>query len=208
MSIVFYTAPWSSASPVASALHELGVPHETVTFDLTKTEHKKADFLAINPNGKVPTITVDGAPMFEALAILTWLGETYGVSKKLWPEAGTPERLQAASWSAWSYVSYAAALGFLALATSERVPQALHNPAQADHARNLLNGMLSVLDARLAKNKYILGAKYSLADLIVGSVVGYGVMVGQPVEAHPHVKAWLAEFQKREAFQVGMKPKA
>jgi glutathione S-transferase len=206
MSIVFYSAPWSSASPVASALHELGVAHETVTFDIkNKSDHKKADFLAINPNGKVPTLTVDGAPMFEALAILTWLGETYGVAKKLWPEAGTPERLQAASWSAWSYVSYAGALGLLAAATSEYVPKELHNPAQADYARNLLGGMLGVLDGRLAKNKYILGAKYSLADLIVASVVGYGVFVGQPVDAHAHVKAWLADFQKRESYQITVK---
>lgn len=202
MSIVFYSAPWSSATPVASALHELGVPHETVTFDLTKSDHKKPDFLALNPNGKVPTITVDGAPMFEALAILTWLGETYGVPKKLWPEPGTPERLLASSWSAWAYVSYAAALGYLALATSERVPQELHNPAQAAYAHDLMNGMLSVLDARLAKNKYILGPKYTLVDLIVASVIGYGVMVGQPVDDHPHVKAWLADFQSREAFQA------
>ncbi|MFZ4380662.1 MAG: glutathione S-transferase family protein, partial [Sandarakinorhabdus sp.] len=43
------------------------------------------DYLALNPNGKVPTLTVDGAPMFEALAIQLWLGHTYGVERGLWP---------------------------------------------------------------------------------------------------------------------------
>jgi GST-like protein len=201
MSIVFYSAPWSSASPVASALAELAVPHERVTFDLTKHDQKKPAFLALNPNGKVPTLVVDGAPMFEALAILTWLGETYGVPKQLWPKAGTPEHLQAHSWSAWAYVSYAGALGLLAVATSERTKE-MHNPAQAELARTNLDGMLDVLEARLAKQQYILGAKYSIADLIVASVVGYGVHLGKPVDAHPYVKAWLADFQKRESYQL------
>jgi glutathione S-transferase len=202
MSIVFYYAPWSSASPVASALAELGVPHEAVKFDLAKGDQKKPDFLALNPNGKVPTLVVDGAPMFEAVAIMTWLGEKFGVQKKLWPRAGTPEHLQALSWSAWSYVSYAGALGLLAAATSERVSKDMHNAAQAAYAHTLLKGMLDVLDARLAKQGHILGADYSLADLIVASVIGYGVHVGQPVDAHPRVKAWVDAFQKREAYQI------
>lgn len=201
MSIVFYCAPWSSASPVASALAELGVPHEKVTFDLAKGDQKKPDFLALNPNGKVPTLVVDGAPMFEALAIMTWLGERFGVQKKLWPKAGTPEHLQALSWSTWAYVSYVGALGLLATATSERNPD-MKNPAQAAYARTNLKGMLDVLDARLAQRGHILGADYSLADLIVASVIGYGVHLGQPVDAHPHVKAWLEAFQKREAYQI------
>src|SRR6187549_3676485 len=52
MSITFYTAPFSSASPVACALTELKVPHERVTFDLTKSNHKTPEFLALNPNGR------------------------------------------------------------------------------------------------------------------------------------------------------------
>jgi len=75
MSIVFYSAPMSSASPVESALAELGVPHEKVSFDLSATRHKQPAFLKLNPNGKVPTLVVDGTPMFEALAIMQWLGD-------------------------------------------------------------------------------------------------------------------------------------
>lgn len=205
MSIVFHYAPWSSASPVAGALVELNVPHERVTYDLSKDDHKKPAFLALNPNGKVPTLVVDGAPIFEALAILTWLGETYGLPKKLWPQAGTPERLQAQSWSAWAYVSYASALGLLATATSERFKKEMRNPAQAELAHTTLSGMLDVLDARLAKQKYMLGDKYSFVDFIVAFMVSYGVMVGQPIDAHRHVKAWVEEFQKRDSYQSEMK---
>lgn len=97
-SIVLYWHPMSSATPVACALAELGVPHRRVKVDIKAGEQRKPEYLALNPNGKVPTLTVDGAPMFEALAIQLWLAEEYGVAKGLWPAAGTPERLQAMSW--------------------------------------------------------------------------------------------------------------
>jgi glutathione S-transferase len=202
MSIVFYSAPWSSALPVACALAELKVPHEKVSFDLSAGNHKKPDFLALNPNGKVPTLVVDGAPMFEALAILQWLGERYGVEQGLWPAANTPERLQALSWSTWSYVSYVSKLMLLVYSTSDRVSAEVRNPAQAKLAREELDQLLGVLEARLAKQKYMLGARYTLVDLVVASVIGYGVAVGHPVDGHPHVKAWVEDFQRRDSFKA------
>ena len=66
--IVLYWHPMSSATPIACALAELAVPHQRVKVDITTGEQRRPDFLALNPNGKVPTLTVDGAPMFEALA--------------------------------------------------------------------------------------------------------------------------------------------
>ena len=110
MSIVLYWHPMSSATPIACALAELGVPHERVKIDILAGEQRRADYLALNPNGKVPTLTVDGAPMFEALAIHLWLGHRFGVERGLWPAAGTPEALQALSWCAWAYVTYGAVL--------------------------------------------------------------------------------------------------
>ena len=200
MSIIFYSAPWSSASPVASALAELDVPHEKVTFDLAAGKHKEPEFLALNPNGKVPTLVVDGTPMFEALAILTWLGECYGVSRGFWPAEKDPARLTAMSWCSWSYVTYAANLMLLNVSRSERVSPELHNPALTVHSKKELDRLLGMLEARLGKQKYMLGASYSLVDLVVASVVGYGVFVGVPVDGFPRVKAWLADFQSRASY--------
>jgi GST-like protein len=201
MSLVFYFAPRSSASPVACALAELNVEHERVRLDIKAGDQKKPDFLALNPNGKVPTLVVDGTPMFEALAILLFLGERYGVERGLWPAAKDPARLAALSWCAWAYVSYAGQLGLLAYATSEYVSPEVHNPAQAALARKELNRLLDVLEGRLGQQQFLLGASYSLADLVVASVVGYGVWVGQSVEGHPRVKAWLEAFQSRPCFK-------
>lgn len=200
MSIVLYWYPMSSATPIACALAELGVPHERIKIDILAGEQRQADYLALNPNGKVPTLTVDDAPMFEALAIHLWLGHRFGVERGLWPAAGTPEALQALSWCAWAYVTYGAVLVRLQVATKGE--ESLRSATHAEAAMRGLNDLLSVLDARLAARPWMLGADYSLVDLVVGSVMGYSVYLGAPVQAHPHVQAWLARVQSRPAMQI------
>lgn len=199
MSIVFYWHPMSSATPVACALAELAVPHERVKVDIRTGEQHRPEFLALNPNGKVPTLTVDGAPLFETLAIQLWLGERYGVERGLWPAADTPERLLAMSWCAWSYVSYGAAVTRLYLAT-----QGVDAPGGAEAERVLddADALLAVLDGHLARQPWILGAAYSLADLVVGSVIGYSAYLGARVASHPHVRAWMDQVQARPAMQI------
>ncbi|OUM03411.1 glutathione S-transferase family protein [Variovorax sp. JS1663] len=200
MSLVLYWHPMSSATPIACALAELGVPHERVKIDIRSGEQRKLEYLALNPNGKVPTLTVDGAPMFEALAIHLWLGERYGVARGLWPKADAPERLQAMSWCAWSYVTYGAVLVRLQVAAHGE--EALRSAVHAEAAREGLNQLLALLDARLAKQPWMLGADYSLVDLVVGSVIGYSVYLGAPVSSHAHVQAWLQKVQARPAMQI------
>jgi GST-like protein len=204
MSIVFYEAPMSSATPVACALAELGVPHDRVRLDLKKGDQRKPEFLALNPNGKVPTLVVDGTPMFEALAIMMWLGDRYGVAKGLWPAADAPARLQAMSWSTWAYVTYGALVRGLTYAAHPMVDASMHNAAQEATIRRELGRLLDLLEARLASQAYLLGDDFSLTDLIVASVLGYGAMVGASVDAHPVVKAWMGRCQARPSFRSVM----
>jgi glutathione S-transferase len=196
--IVLYWHPMSSATPIACALAELAVPHQRVKVDITTGEQRRPAFLALNPNGKVPTLTVDGAPMFEALAIAIWLGEHYGTENGLWPAAGTPAQLQAVSWSTWSYVTYGAQLVRLQAAKDLGTPDDAHATA----ARKVLDDLLSMLDERLDQQPWMLGASYSLVDLIVASVVGYSAYIGAPVAAHPTTLAWMQKVQARPAMQI------
>lgn len=200
MSIVLYWHPMSSATPIACALTELDVPHERIKVDIKAGEQRHPDYLALNPNGKVPTLTVDGAPMFEALAIHLWLGERFGVDRGLWPKAGTPEHLQAMSWSTWSYVTYGAVLVRLQVATQGE--EALRSALHAEAASAGLDALLGLLDARLATQPWMLGNDYSLVDLIVGSVIGYSAYLGAPLANHGHVRDWLARVQARPAMQA------
>src|SRR5580704_18558275 len=100
--IKFFYAPQSSATRCQVALEELGVPYEKVRIHLDKGDQKKPDFLALNPNGKVPALTDGDAKLFESLAIITYLGEKYGTEKGLWPKVGSPEHAQALAWMFWS----------------------------------------------------------------------------------------------------------
>src|SRR5689334_13676031 len=104
MGIVFYYAPMSSATRVHWALEELRLPYEKVKIDLSAGEQRTPAYRKINPNGKVPAMVVDGVPVFESLAMMLYLGETYGVDKGLFPPAG-PARVEAWKWMAWGAVT-------------------------------------------------------------------------------------------------------
>jgi GST-like protein len=202
MSIKFYYAPMSSATPVAWALAELGVPHEAIKLDLKANETRKPDFLAINPNGKVPTLVVDGTPIFEACAIMQWLGDKYGVEKKVWPAFNDPARLQAMAWSTWSYVTFGGWIGRLFMANAEHTGPDFKNAPQAELCRKEIDGLLEILDVRLKAKPYLLSAEFSIADLIVAATVGWAAMNKVSLEKFAHVKAWLERCQARPSFRA------
>ncbi|MCB9592190.1 MAG: glutathione S-transferase family protein [Sandaracinaceae bacterium] len=204
--MVLYAAPFSSATPVVHAFDELDVPHERVMLDLAQGKQRTPEFLALNPNGKVPTLVVDGTPMFEALAILQWLGDRYGVERGLWPAADDPARLVALSWTTWSYASFGPVLRCILWASSERVDAKLHHAPLADFARAELRGLLDVLEGRLADRPYVLGADYSLVDLVVGNVVFYAKHTGASLDDHARIAAWLERLQARPAFRSAWGP--
>lgn len=200
MSITLYWHPMSSAVPAAAALLELDVPHERVKVDIRAGEQRLPEFLALNPNGKVPTLVVDGAPMFETLAIHLYLGERFGVARGLWPEAGTAERLQAMSWCTWAYVTYGTVLVRRQIAIEEG--GTLSDPTHAAAAHRELDELLGLLEARLSAQPWMLGQAYTLVDLVVSAVIGYSAYLGAPVERHARVSAWLGKVQARPAVQA------
>jgi len=204
MALVFYSSPMSSATPVESTLQELGVPHEKVVFDLSRTDHKQPEFLKLNPNGKVPTLVVDGTPMFEGLAIIQWLGERYGVERKLWPAASSPTRLQALSWSTWAYVTLGSAVTRLNYAQSPRVPAALHHAGQAQATQADIAHLLEILAGQLSGKSYLLGNEFSLADLVVASTVRYATICGVSLDKQPVVAAWVARCFERPSLKQSM----
>jgi GST-like protein len=202
MAIVFYAARFSSALPVGCALHELDVPHQRIDVDLAANEQKRPEFLKLNPNGKVPTLVVDGTPMFEALAICQWLGDRFGVERKLWPAADSPARMTALAWTTWAYASFGSVLNRYQFAQSERVAAEFRNPALAEFTQKELQQLLGILDGWLGDRNHLLGDGYSLADLVVACVVRYGTLVGVGVDGHRHLKAWLDRCHARPALRA------
>ena len=102
------------------------------------------------------------------------------------------------AWSSWSYVTYGAQLVRLQAARDMGTPDDAHG--QAGHKG--MDELLALLDQRLAAQPWVLGADYSMADLIVGSVIGYSAYIGAPLQKHAHVLAWLGKLQARPSMQI------
>ncbi|WP_437671908.1 glutathione S-transferase family protein [Sorangium sp. So ce131] len=205
MSITFYYTPQSNATRIRWTLAELGVPCETVRVDLRAGEQKKPEFLALNPNGKVPTLVIDGTPIFESVAIQIALGERYGVEKGLWPAPGSPERLTALSWLVWGQVTLAATLFRYMANTSEYFPEEQRSAKQAEIALGELHNLLRILDARLDGRPYIAGETFTLVDLDLAAVLGWGLSWAKiDVSNLPNLQGWLGRTTGRPAAKTAL----
>lgn len=184
MSLVFYYAPWSSATTSHWALEELGVPYEKVKLDLAAKEAQTPEFLALNPNAKVPLLVHDGVPVFESIAILAHLGETFGVDKGLFPAPGL-DRARAFSWLAWMNVS----LGTAAYRAAN------HGGDPAEPRK-----LLSILDRHLRGRTWIVGVSFTLVDAHLAGGMMWIARLGIDMTDLPDVDAWVARCKARPAL--------
>ena len=140
--LTLYFAPGASSMAVHIALHEIGVPFEGRPLSLAKREQQAPEFLALNPEGKVPTLLVDGRPLTEVAAILYFLAKRFPQAELL-PEHDVEGQAQAISW-----------MSFIA--------SSLH-PARRlgmEGARKVYE----LADRRLGEREWALG-RYSIADI-------------------------------------------
>jgi glutathione S-transferase len=139
--LTLYFAPGASSMAVHIALHEIGVPFEARPLSFAKNETRAPDFLAINPEGKVPTLLIDGRPLTEVAACLFYLARRYPEARLLPDEIEA--QAQAISW-----------MSFIASTLHPARRQGL------DHAVKIYR----LAEARLGANEWALGA-YSIADI-------------------------------------------
>jgi glutathione S-transferase len=141
MMLTLYFAPGSSSMAVHIALHEIGVPFEARPMSFKKDDMRAPDYLKLNPEGKVPTLIVDGRPLTEVAAILYYLAKRF-------PDAGLlPRDDIGADAQALSWMSFAAST--------------LH-PARR-HGLDYAKEVYGIADRRLGR-RWALGA-YSIADI-------------------------------------------
>jgi glutathione S-transferase len=202
MSIVFYYAPMSSSTRVHWALEELGVPYEKKKVDLAAGEQRKADYLSLNPNGKVPLLVDEGVLIFESLAILIYLGERYGVEKNLFPSANM-QRAEALKWMAWGSVTVTEALSRLIRSAGDRFPDE-KNEKNAATAKKDLGDLIAILDRHLAGKEYVLGGGFSLADVALAAFMPFLGRLGVDFNPFTHVNAWVGRCTSRPALGRAM----
>jgi len=201
--IKLYSWPGSSGTRIAWALEELGLPYEYVALDAKKGEHRAADYLKVNPHGKVPALIDDDERLFESGAILLHLGNRYGVEKKLWPDAKGQARADAVCWTVWAMTElgpYMLQYLYHGLDTPISFKPADRSKAAAEYSHSQVDRLLAALEARLEGREYVLGG-FSLADVAVASWLTLGTAFGVSLERYPRVAAWLKRCLDRPAFK-------
>jgi glutathione S-transferase len=189
MSITFYYSPRSTATRVHWALEELEVPYAKVKLDLAAGDHKKPDYLRLNPNGKVPLLVDESTPIFESLAILIHLGQRYGSDRGLWPRPGAPAQGQALAWTVWGSSTLGGAVGDYVFRGG------------SPEARAEVEALLKILDSRLGvPGLNMLGERFTLVDVATASVVNLLGRSEVTLDPYPQVKEWVARVSSRPAL--------
>jgi glutathione S-transferase len=195
--IKLYGVPTSRAGRVIWMLEELAVPYELVPVSFTG-DNKKPEYLALNPNGRVPTLDDDGLILFESLAINLHLARKYGAGKGLWP-ASADDQSRAIQWSLWTANELEPhVIGYLL--NARMLPENMRDAAKAKAAQEALPKPLAVLNGALAGKQHILGGGFSVADLNIACVLNVGWRLKAfDAAAYPNVLAWLERVTAREA---------
>jgi len=188
--LVFYTNPMSRGRIVRWMLEEVGTPYRTVTLDYASTM-KGPDYLAINPMGKVPAITHRGVTVTEGAAICAYLADAFSEAG-LAPDPGSPDRGTYYRWLMFACGPVESAvtnksLGFEVPA--DRKPMAGYG---------CLEDTLNALETAVAGKTYIVGDRFSAADVYVGAQIGWGMMFGS-IEKRPAFEAYWAGLSQRPA---------
>ncbi|MDO5506420.1 MAG: glutathione S-transferase family protein [Pseudoxanthomonas suwonensis] len=163
---VLYTNPMSRGRMARWMLEETGLPYDTVLLDYG-TSMKAADYLAINPMGKVPALVHGDAVVTEVAAIGLYLADLVP-DKQLAPPLGSPERGGYYRW-----ISFMAPLEQLMMA---KHVGALGDPASAGYGTE--KDLLGTLEAAIGDRQHLIGDGFTMADLVVAGNLGFYLQFG------------------------------
>lgn len=201
--IDLYSRATPNGRKVAITLEETGLPYDIHPVNLAKKEQKAPEFLALNPNGRIPVIVDDDpgdggrAVIFESGAILLYLAEKSGT---LLP-SDTAQRIEALKWLFFgsSQVTH----------TAMQVHYLVRRREAGEPQENLgvyveeLERLYGVLDGVLAGRAYLAGDEYSIADLSAWPWVERHGVHGIDIKRWPSLGAWLERIAERPATKRG-----
>ena len=191
-----YGVPQSRAARTLWMVEECGVPYEHVATHFAK-DTKSDAFKAINPNSRVPVIDDDGVIVWESMAINLYLAKKYG--GELAPK-NLAEEAHATQWSFWVMTEIEKPL-LNALFARTGMMGMTKDEAQATKYFEEIRKPLDVLNAHLAKSDYILGSRFTVADLNVACVLNWASAARFSLSDWPKVEAWLGKCAARPAAQ-------
>ena len=204
--IDLYYAPTPNTWKASIMLEECALPYRVIPVDIMAGDQKTPEFLAINPNGRIPAIVdhdaadEDGGdgplPVFESGAILIYLAEKTG--RFLAPSG--PARAEALGWLMWQMGGLGPMAGQAHHFRRYAPPGNEYTEARFVKETARLYG---VMDSHLAANEWLAGGAYSIADIACWGWVWYHRMHGVDLADFPAVARWFFAMSDRPAVQRG-----
>jgi len=197
--IALYTAPTPNGHKASIMLEELGVPYQVIPVNLGRGDQKLPEYVALNPNGRIPTIvdlTADNFPVFESGAILIYLAEKYG---QLLPTE-TKARSRVIQWLMFQMGGVGPMQG-QANVFFRYFPEKIQ--PVIDRYQHETHRLYSVLDAQLKDREYLCD-EYSIADIANFTWVNIHAWAGVAIDDLPHLSAWRERIRERPAVQRGL----
>lgn len=190
--VVFYYNPLSRARIVHWMLEEVGAPYRIELVNFEKGEHKKPAFLSINPMGKLPALVHRGVAVTETAAIIAYLADAFPAAGMA-PPTTAPER---GAYYRWMFFG----AGCVDSAMIDRMSSRPEHPRPAANGYGSYEDTLNVLEKALTPGPYILGERFSAADVYIGSQIGFGIMT-KTLDPRPVFAGYLARVGERPAYK-------
>lgn len=187
--ITLFHAPNSRSTATLMLLEELGVPYDLKILNLKAGEQRQPAYLAVNPMGKVPAILHGDALVTEQIAIMLYLGDLFPDSG-LAPGMGDPRRGAYLRWM----VFYAAC--FEPAMTDKAMKREAVSAMMSPYGD--VDTVLAAVTAQLRAAPYMLGAEFSICDVVWGTALGWMVAFGILAET-PEIKAYVERVSSRPA---------
>lgn len=200
MITVYGFSPSGNCHKVRLLLEQLGQEYRWIEIDSSKGETRTPEFLAKNPNGRVPIIELDdGRVLAESNAILCWLAESTPASKGNFLPDDAWQRAQALSWmffEQYSHEPYIAVARFICGWTP------LDSPRRADLPRLRERGhqALVVMERHLSARQWFTGDRYGIADIALFAYTCVADHGGIALASYPAVRDWLARVALTPGF--------
>ena len=190
MSIVLYHHPFSRASSVIWMLEEVAVPYELRFVDILKGEQKAPEIVALNPMGKLPVLTDGDTVVTESAAIGLYLADRYSAGK-LAPAVDDPARGTYLRWSLF-------APSVIEPGSMAKASGWAFKPGQAGWRD--YESMVRAMESAVTGRDFLLGDRFTMADVIFGGTLRYMVMF-KMIEATPPFAAYVERLNARPALQ-------
>ncbi len=196
---LYYFEVLNPRKACAMARH-LQSPVDFVLMNVEAGEHKTPQFLALNPNGKLPVLVDGETTLWESNAIMCHLA--HKANSDLWPSdsATQIEVLRWLSWNAEHFTNYAGALYF-EYYIKTRFDIGKPDQAVVDEARDYVRKYGEVLDNHLAGRNYLLGDRLTVADFATAITLPYAAIIHLPLEGFRNIERWHDRMNEMPAWR-------